>query len=230
LNWSKVKGYRDGENCARWRGNLDVLLPRVAKIRKVEHYAALPYAQLPAFMEKLRRQEGSAARALEFCILTVARLSEARNATAQEIDHANKVWVVPGHRTKSGKPHRVPLCKRALELAALGNGQHLFPSPYYPDKAISETRLRDLLHHLGHDDITIHGTARATFKTWAHERTRFDNHTIEAALAHSGSKLEQSYMRGDLYTKRAALMTSWAEFCASKPEQKSKTVVPLRSA
>jgi integrase len=204
-------------------------LPKPSKVRKVEHFAALPYAKLPELMQKLRQQEGPAARALEFTILTAARLSEARNATVQEIDHGNKVWTVPGGRMKGGKEHRVPLSARALELAARGD-QHLFPSPYFPDKAISEARLRELLRRLGYDGITIHGTARASFKTWAMERTRFDNHTIEASLAHSSSKLEQSYMRGDLFIKRRKLLESWAEFCASKPEQKSKTVVPLRSA
>jgi integrase len=132
LDWARVKGYRDGENPARWRGNLDHLLPKPSKVRKVEHYAALPYAELPAFMEKLRRQEGPAAHALEFIILTAARLTEARNATTQEIDHSNKVWTVPGERMKGGKEHRVPLCKRAIELAAGGGRSTSIPEPVFP--------------------------------------------------------------------------------------------------
>jgi integrase len=231
LGWASVKGYRGAENAARWRNNLDKLLPRPSKVRRVEHFAALPYAELPALMEKLRRQEGNPiARSLEFAILTASRVGSVLNATAQQIDHANRAWVIPGQHMKSGVEFRVPLSKRALEIASMVNDGYLFPSRYSTHKPVSDTMLRLMLRQLGYDGITTHGTSRATFKTWAMERSRFDNHKIETALAHSGSKLEQSYMRGDLYTKRAALMTSWAEFCASKPEQKSKTVVPLRSA
>jgi integrase len=230
LDWSRVKGYRDGENPARWKGNLKQLLPRPSKVRRVKHLAALPYAELPAFMEKLRRQEGVVAHALEFTILTAARLGEALNATAQEIDHANKVWTVPGERMKGGQEHRVPLCKRALELAGAGSG-HLFPSRYFADKPISDTMLRLLLRELvGHNDITIHGF-RATFKTWAMERTRFDNFVVEAALAHiSGDKVERAYARSDVLEKRRALMDAWSHFCATSPAKTAEKVVPLRSA
>jgi integrase len=227
LDWARVKGYRDGENPARWRGNLDHLLPKPSKIRKVEHHAALPYAELPAFMDKLRREEGVVARALEFTILTAARLGEALNAAAQEIDHANKVWTVPGQRMKGGQEHRVPLCKRALELAGAGGG-HLFPSRYFADKPISDTMLRLLLREIGHGDITIHGF-RATFKTWAAERTRFDNHVVEAALAHvSGDKIERAYRRTDVLEKRRALMDAWSQFCTTPPAKTADKVVSLR--
>ena len=230
LDWARVKGYRDGENPARWRGNLDHLLPKPSKVRKVEHYAALPYAELPALMAKLRRQQGSAARALEFTILTAARLTEARNATAQEIDHSTKIWTVPGERMKGGQVHRVPLCRRALELAGMGSDKHLFPSRYFSDKAISETRLRELLHHLGHSDITIHGF-RSTFKDWARERTRFENYVSEAALAHStADRVEAAYARSDVLEKRRQLMDAWADFCATPPTKTADKVVPMRSA
>jgi integrase len=230
LDWSKVQGYRDGENPARWKGNLDHLLPKPSKVRKVKHHAALPYAELPAFMQKLWQQQGPIARALEFTILTAARLGEALNATAQEVDHANKVWVVPGQRIKNGVEHRVPLYKRALEIASTESSGYLFPSRYSTGKPVSDMMLRKLLRELGGDGLTIHGF-RATFKTWAMECTRFDNHTIEASLAHiAGSKLERAYMRGDLFAKRGALMTEWAKFCETPPAKSSGKVVPLRSA
>jgi integrase len=230
LDWARVKGYRDGENPARWRGNLDHLLPKPSKIRKVEHFAALPYAELPAFVEKLRRQEGSAARALEFTILTAARLTEARNATAQEIDHSKKVWTVPGARMKGGKEHRVPLSKRAIEVASGGSGSCLFPSRYHSDKPLSETLLRDLLRQLGHGDITIHGF-RSTFKDWARDRTRFDNYVVEAALAHlSGDKVERAYARSDVMEKRRQLMEAWAKFCETPPAKSTGKVVSMRGA
>ena len=181
-------------------------------------------------MEKLRRQECTAANPLEFNILTAARLTEARNATVQEIDHANKVWTVPSARMKGGKEHRVPLPKRALELATMGSDQHLFPSPYFPGKAISEARLRELLRQLGHGDVTIHGF-RSTFKDWARDRTRFDNYVVEAALAHlSGDKVEQAYARSDVMEKRQQLMNAWAKFCEMPPAKSTGKVVSMRSA
>jgi integrase len=231
LGWSSVKGYRNGENPARWRNNLDKLLPRPSKVRRVEHFAALPYAQLPELMTKLRQQKGPIAGCLEFTILTAARLGESLNATAQEIDHSNKVWVVPPARTKTGVEHRVPLCKRALELAALSGDGPLFPSRYKPGKPVSDMMLRLLLRELvGHNDITIHGF-RATFKTWAMERTRFDNFVVEAALSHiGGDKVERAYARSDVLEKRRALMDAWAQFCASPPAESADRVVSLRAA
>jgi integrase len=231
LDWSKVKGYRDGENPARWKGNLDHLLPKPSKVRKAEHFAALPYAKLPALMQKLRQQEGPVARALEFTILTASRLGEALNATAQEIDHANKVWTVPGSRMKGGKEHRVPLCKRALEIASAVSDGYLFGSRYATGKPVSDMMMRLMLRQLGYDGITIHGTARASFKTWAMERTRFDNYVVEAALSHtSGDKVERAYARSDVLEKRCQLMDSWAEFCATPPANSAGRVVPLRQA
>jgi len=231
LGWASVKGYRGAENAARWRNNLDKLLPRPSKVRRVEHFAALPYAQLPELMAKLRGQEGPIARALEFTILTASRLGEALNATAQEIDHANKVWVVPGARMKGGKEHRVPLSKRSLAIAGLVSDGYLFPSRYSTGKPVSDMMMRKLLRDLGYNGITIHGTARASFKTWAMERTRFDNYVVEAALAHcSGDKVEQAYARSDVLEKRRQLMTAWAEYCSQPPAKSTDRVVSLRQA
>jgi integrase len=230
LGWASVKGYCGAENAARWRNNLDKLLPRPSKVRRVKHHAALPYAELPALMEKLRGEEGPVARALEFTILTAARLGEALNATAQEID-ANKVWTVPGERIKGGKEHRVALSKRALEIAGMVSDGYLFPSRYNTGKPVSDMMMRLMLRQLGYEGITIHGTARASFKTWAMERTRFDNHTIESALAHiGGSKLEQAYMPGDVLAKRRQLMDAWAQFLETPPAKSADRVVPMRSA
>ena len=224
-----MHGYRQqGDNPARWRGCLDVLLAKPSRSRKREHHPALPYAEMPAFMAKLRTQEGAAARALEFCILTNARTDEARRATPAEIDHANKVWCVPADRMKTRKEHRVPLCKRALELAGMGDGAYLFPGQ--TARSIDNTAMRRMLERLGYAHVSVHGM-RSSFRDWAAERTNYPNHVVEMALAHAiGDKVEAAYCRGDLFAKRAQLMTSWEQFCASKPEQKSKTVVPLRSA
>lgn len=230
LDWARVKGYRTGENPARWRGNLDKLLPKQSQVHKVRHHSAMPYDALPAFMAELRQQSGSAARALEFCILTAARTGEVLTARPSEID-GKGVWTVPGERMKGGQTHRVPLPKRALELAGAGGGTYLFPSRYHPDKHLSNMAMLMLLEHMGHDDVTVHGF-RSTFKDWARDRTRFDNYAVEAALAHiSGDKVERAYARSDVLEKRRQLMDAWSQFCETPPvAEGAGKVVPLRSA
>jgi integrase len=228
LDWARVSGYRTGENPARWRGNLDKLLPKQSKVRKVKHHAAMPYDALPAFMVELRQQNGSAARCLEFCILTAARTGEVLSARPSEIDKG--IWTVPGERMKGGQTHRVPLSKRAIEVGSGGSGSYLFPSRYHPDKPLSHTAMLMLLEHMGHDDVTVHGF-RSTFKDWARDRTRFDNYVVEAALAHiSGDKVERAYARSDVLEKRHQLMEAWSKFCATPPAKGAGKVVPLRSA
>jgi integrase len=228
LDWAKVSGYRSGENPARWKGNLDKLLPKLSRVRKVKHHAAMSYDQLPAFMVKLRQQKGSAARALEFTILTASRSGEVLTARPSEI--VGDVWVVPPERMKGGIEHRVPLCKRAIELAAGGSGSYLFPSRHHSDKPLSNMAMLLWLNDLSGGDFTVHGF-RSTFKDWCRDRTRFDNYVVEAALAHiSGDKVERAYARSDVLEKRRQLMEAWAKFCATPPAQSADRVVPLRSA
>src|SRR5262249_15420090 len=116
LDWAKVRGYRTGENPARWRGHLDKMLPARSKVRKVEHHAALPYAELPGFLVALRKQEGIAAKALEFTILTAARTGETIGARWSEFDLLDKTWTLPAERMKADREHRVPLSARALAI------------------------------------------------------------------------------------------------------------------
>src|SRR4029077_3337034 len=116
LDFAKVRGFRDGENAARWRGHLDKLLPARAKVRRVEHLAALPYAALPAFLTELVGREAIAASALEFLILTAARTGEVISARWTEIDLVDKTWTVPAERMKAHREHRVPLSPRALAI------------------------------------------------------------------------------------------------------------------
>lgn len=211
LDWAKVRGYRaQVENPARWRGHLDHLLPARSKMRKVEHHPALPYAELPSFMAALREQQGIAARALEFLILTAARKGEVIGMRWSEIDLAEKVWMVPAQRMKSGREHRVPLSARALvilqEMQSLRPGDadaYVF--------TIKKKSMLDLLHTL-RPGLTVHGF-RATFKTWASDRSSIQREIVEVALAHTiGSKAEQAYQRGDLFEKRRRLMQQWAAF------------------
>ena len=235
LDFAKVRGFRDGENPARWRGHLDKLLPARSKVRRVEHLAALPYVALPAFLADLRGREAAAARALEFLILTAARTGEVISARWTEIDLVDKTWTVPAEHMKAHREHRVPLSPRALailrEMQAAPNCDNphglVFPG-HRAGKPLSNMAFLMLLRRMGLDDLTVHGF-RATFKTWASERTSFQNEIVEAALAHViGDKVEQAYRRGDMFEKRRRLMQAWSDYCG-KPAAANKIVL-LHSA
>jgi integrase len=222
LSWAKVRGYRDDENPARWKGHLDHLLPAKSKVRRVRHHAAMAYADISAFMATLREQDGTSARALEFLILTAARTSEVTGLRWSELDLNKRVWTVPGERMKAGNQHRVPLCSRALAiLDAMKSRQtdvegYVFPGSK-PQKPLSNMVFLMLLRRMNRVQLTAHGF-RATFKTWATERTNFPREVVEAALAHvAGDKLEAAYQRGDIFDKRLRLMTAWADYCGTSP-------------
>jgi integrase len=235
LDFAKVRCYRGGENPARWRGHLDKLLPARSKVRKVEHLAALPYAALPGFLTHLRKREAVAARALELLILTAARTGEVIGARWNEIDLIDKVWTVPAARMKAHREHRVPLSPRVLailqELRAARDcdksDAFVFPGPKH-GKPLSNMAFLMLMRRMGLADLTVHGF-RATVKTWASERTSFQNEIVEASLAHTiGGKVEQAYMRGDLFEKRRRLMQQWATYCTAAPAQERQgNITPL---
>ena len=231
LNWATVRGYRQGDNPSRWRGHLDKLLPSLAKVRKPQHHNALPYAELPAFMKKVRKEEGIAARALEFTILTAARTNEAISARRSEINMGQKLWTVPGDRMKADKEHRVPLSDRALEItatvAAADEEDFIFPGGRWR-RPLSNMAMLAVLKRMGRGDLTVHGF-RSTFRDWAAERTYFPNEVVEMALAHAiDSKTEAAYRRGDLFDKRRCLMDEWEVYCDAAP--KVGEVVEFESA
>ena len=229
LDWAKARGYRSGENPARWRGHLDKLLPARSKVRKVQHHAALPYGEIGQFLADLRKREGTAGRALEFTIATAARTNETIGMRWSEVDQKAGVWTVPADRMKSGREHRVPLNDTAMTVLALmaedRESDYVFPGERRA--ALSNTTMLKLLKRKGRDDLTVHGF-RSTFRDWAAERTNFPSEVAEAALAHVvGDDTERAYRRGDLFDKRRRLMTAWAEFL-SKAEVRG-SVVPLRA-
>jgi integrase len=214
LDWAKVSGYRDGDNPARWRGHLDKLLAAPSKVRKVEHHAALPYAELGAFMAELRKREGISARALEFAILTAARSGEVRGMTWGEVNMIGRVWNIPAERMKAGKEHRVPLSHAAMAvleaIPRIEDVEYVFPNSR--GGALSDMALTAVLRRMGHAGITQHGF-RSTFRDWAGETTTFQREVIEHALAHQlADASEAAYQRGDLLAKRAQLMAEWARF------------------
>ena len=233
LNWAKVRGYRDGDNPARWKGHLDHLLPAKTKVRRVKHHAAMAYAELSAFITALREQDGIGARALEFLVLTAARTGEVIGARWREIDLKNKLWTVPAERMKAGKDHRVPLCPRAVAILQAIKPKNavadalIFPGNK-PQKPQSNMVFLMLLRRMKLGHLTAHGF-RATFKTWATERTGFPREVVEAALAHvAGDKMEAAYQRGDVFDKRRRLMTAWSEYCSTKPATEIN-IVSIRS-
>jgi len=243
IDWAIAREYRSGDNPARWRGRLQQLLPAKAKIRRVEHHPALAWQEIGAFMAALRAQAGSAARALEFCILTAARSGEVRGATWAEIDFASAVWTVPGERMKAGREHRVPLSDAALELLRRLRANHreafgktAMPAPddfIFPGgrlgRHLSENAMTVLLERMGRGDITGHGF-RSTFRDWCAESTAYPREIAEAALAHTNKdRVESAYLRGDHLEKRRRLMQDWATFCSRSGAEQAASVVSIRA-
>ncbi len=218
LDAAKAQGHRSGENPAAWRGHLAHLLPKRGKLTR-GHHAAMAYADVPAFVARLRKREALAALALEFCILTAARSGEVLGARWSEIDLAAKVWTVPAERMKATREHRIPLSEPALaileKLSEARTGELVFPGQC-AGKPLSNTAMEMLLRRMDQDAVTVHGF-RSAFRDWAGNETHFAREVAEAALAHVvGDKAEQAYRRGDALEKRRALMAAWANHCETR--------------
>jgi integrase len=224
LGWAKVGGFRNGDNPARWKDHLENALPSPGKLRKVKHQPALPYAEMPAFMAELRERNGIAPLALEFAVLTCVRTSDVLHAKRADIDGAKRVWIIPSF-TKTGDEHRVPLSRSALAVidkaeqiardigGAVAKSGFLFPNDI-SGAALSENAMLAVLERMGRKgSMTTHG-CRATFRTWAQEKTSFEWQLCELSLGHRvGSEVERAYARGDALRKRHEIMRRWAEFC-----------------
>lgn len=225
LGWATFRGYRQGENPARWKDHLDHHLPLRSDVRKVKHHASLPYGELGGFMSDLRKREGTSARALELGILCASRSGEVRFATWDEIDFERRIWTIPADRMKAGKEHVVPLSDAALAILKRQRalppveGQDgpafVFPAPR--GGALSDMALTAVLKRMDRTGLTQHGF-RSTFREWAGEVSKHPREVVEHALAHQlADKAEAAYQRGSLLPKRVALMADWAKFCAIVP-------------
>ncbi|HIE4188524.1 TPA: tyrosine-type recombinase/integrase [Stenotrophomonas maltophilia] len=215
-----VQRKRTGENPARWRGHLAVILPKPTAVTKVENFAALPYAEMPAFMAALRFRRGEAARALEFTILTAARTGMTLGATPGEVDLSAGTWTVPGDRMKAKIEHTVPLSRQALALARPRMQQDLLFPNDLSNEPLSENAMLALLKRMGYGHVTVHGF-RSTFKDWASEITDFPDDLSEAALAHKiRDKAKAAYKRGTMLLKRQILMTAWSDFCSQQNSER----------
>jgi integrase len=211
LDYAATKGFRSGDNPA---AHVVEALPKNGGNK--EHHEAMPYAEVPAFMENLRKRDTVSALALEFVVLTATRTGEVLGATWDEIDLVAKIWTIPAERMKANKAHRVPLSDRALEILQ-GLRHHERPFP------LSHDTMRDLLLRQMHISATVHGF-RSSFRDWAAERTNFPPDVCEMALAHAiKSKVEAAYRRSDLFEKRRKLMDAWASYCA-EPTLPAKVV------
>lgn len=216
LDAAKVKGLRSGENPARWKGHIALVLP-ARKSTDVKHLAALPYEEAPAFMRDLRKSGAIGALALEFTILTCARVGEALGATWGEMDLSKAVWQVPAQRMKAGRQHKVPLSARALAiLASLPRGADTdYVFSIQPGKQLDHSTMNKLLLRVK-PGITIHGF-RSTFRDWCSEETSFSHHAAEEALAHHvGSQVELAYRRRSLFDQRRQLMTAWCDYLSTE--------------
>jgi integrase len=228
LDWAAVRDYREGDNPARWRGHLDKLLPRPSQVARVKHHSALPYTEIGAFMQELRKNEGVASWALEFTILTAVRTNEVIQAQWSEIDFDQSIWHVPAERMKSKRSHRVPLSPAAVMVLEAVNGRDrtfVFPG-LKCNSHLSNAAMMKVLKRLGRTGITVHGF-RSTFRDWCAESTNYPAHVAEMALAHVlRDKTEAAYRRGDLLAKRTRLMADWAKYCSKKAEPAA--IVPIR--
>jgi len=233
LAWATVSGHRSGENPARWRGNLDSVLPKPSRVAKVAHHPALSMADAPNWFADVRSRNGMATRALEFMAMTAARSGEVRGALWQEIDLDAGLWIIPADRMKAGKEHRVPLTGPAIDLIKaldrFGDSPYVFPAVrggQLSDAALSACMKRiQEAASAGYVDTRSgrpavpHGL-RSTFRDWAAEKTEFPRDMAEIALAHTvGSDVERAYRRGDMLEKRREMMQVWSEFLLSRKDQ-----------
>jgi integrase len=181
-------------------------------------------------MERLRQNGSTAARALEFAILTAARSGEVLGLRWSEIDMVSRVWTVPAERMKGHREHRVPLSSAAMAvlrqmelMRPAASDSHVFPD-LRRGKPLSHMAMFALLRRIHRGDVTVHGF-RSAFRDWCEEATHTPHAVAEAALAHAiPNAAEAGYRRGDLFEKRAALMQDWADYCGRAPA----AVVALR--
>jgi integrase len=242
MAWATVAGHRTGDNPARWKGNLDAILPKPGKVSKVQHHPALTLSDVPEWFADVRSRKGFATRALEFVAMTGARSGEVRGAVWSEIDLDEGLWIIPATRMKARKEHRVPLTSEALALLRaldrMQGSDYVFPAVRggaLSDAALSacmkrinEAREGGYIDRVSGRPAVPHGL-RSTFRDWASERTDYPRDMAELALAHNvGSEVERAYRRGDMIEKRRAMMAAWGRFLRGEAGAKVVTMEAVR--
>lgn len=237
LSWATVAGHRNGDNPARWTGNLKELLPAPTKIARYNHHPALTLEDAPRWFAALQRRDGSGASALMFATLTATRSQEVRGATWEEIDLKKALWIIPGERMKMGKEHRIPLPDHAITLLEalprLKNNSLVFPAARggkLSDMTLSSTMKRMHLADISQggagfldrqsDRPAVPHGLRSTFRDWAAEMTSYPSDMAEVALAHKiRNAVEASYRRGDMIEKRRRMMRDWSFFLTGSAQK-----------
>jgi integrase len=235
LDYATVNEYRTGNNPATWKGYLDTQLPSQRGLKKTKHQPAVPYTLVGDFMSKLRSNNSTSARALEFLVLTAVRSGSVRSATWDEIDLGKKLWTIPAEHTKAKREHKVPLPSQTLSLLSnlprMAGTALLFPNP--KGKALSDMALSQLMRGMRErGELTVeavpHGF-RSTFRDWAAEQTNYPDEIRKAASGHAvGDAVKEAYQRTDLLEKRRHLMTEWANFLDQAFVERPASVTPIR--
>ncbi|MES2844872.1 MAG: integrase arm-type DNA-binding domain-containing protein [Pseudomonadota bacterium] len=234
LSWATVAGHRTGDNPARWAGNLKELLPAASKVAKESNHPALQLDDAPRWLADLRSRDGIPARALEFVALTAARSGEVRGAEWDEIDLERGLWIIPAHRMKMQREHRVPLTVDAINLLKalprFADNPLVFPAVRggkLSDMTLSmlmkrmhtaatDRNEKGFIDRVSKRPAVPHGL-RSTFRDWVAERTQYPGEMAEVALAHHiSSAVEAAYRRGDMIEKRRAMMGAWSNFLTGK--------------
>ncbi len=244
LDAAKARGYREGENPARWRGHIALMLPARSRLSRGKH-PALPYDGVNSFIADLQSRDATAGLALEFTILTAVRSGETIDAVWDEVDMKNATWTIPAERMKAGKEHRIPLSDRAIEIlesTKTRGSSYLFSGSN--GGKLSNMAMAMMIRRMHEANVnagqqgyidskqdrvaTVHGF-RSSFRDWAAERTGYSHEVCEMALAHViANQAEAAYRRGDLFDKRRKLMDSWAKYCAEPPVD-NENVTPIRA-
>lgn len=212
LDAATVRKLRAGDNPARWGGHLKMVLPN--KRPKAQHFQAMDYAVVPAFMKRLEAVESVGALCLRFAILTGSRSGEVRKATWDEVDMANALWTLPENRTKTEIEHRVPLSDSAMEIlqymSQARSSPFIFPGQKL-GRPLSDMTLTAILRRWKLP-YTQHGF-RSSFRDWAGDETAFDRESIELCISHKvTTATEAAYRRKDALSKRRVIMQAWADF------------------
>lgn len=218
--------HRQASNPAIWKGHLENLFP--AHQESYKHHEALPYDELPSFMETLKEMDGMSALALQFTILNASRTGEVLLGKRAEIE--GDVWTIPPTRMKAKQEHQVPLCTRSLELLEIA--KYLDPESEYlfsnKGKPLSNMSMLMMVRRI-RTGLTVHGF-RSTFRDWVSEETDHSPEVAEMALAHAiGNKVEKAYRRGKLLERRRRLMQDWESYCLAK-SQKNIYDIALKKA
>jgi len=224
LDFAAAHKYRDASNPARWRGHLDMLLPKPSRVKTIRHHPAMPYDEVPAFMIELTTNKSVSALALRLLIMTAVRTNELLKAQWSEIEFEAAVWTIPADRMKAKREHRVPLTKLMLAdlkaLPKLEGNEYLFPGARY-GKPLSNMALLQLMRGMGYGVNGVRGNYvphgfRSSFRDWSGEVSSFPRDVAEMALAHTiKDKVEAAYRRGNLFNKRRNMMQAWESYLIS---------------